>query len=230
MANSSRLVLPRNTAPSRSRLAVTVLSYGGTKLSRMRLPAVVRTPAVQNRSLIASGMPVSGPALPCAKAASAASACASATSGVTVMKRSAGISAAMPSKCAWASSRAENCLAAQPVPGGGDAEVGKAHSTTFGTVKKSPTRSGALASTCSAWPPSVISSSRRRIAIWRARQRLDAVDVHLVQLLDPAEDAVEPGLQRRDLGIAHTDAGELGDTQDGRGVERHGGRKSLATG
>src|SRR5208283_3042349 len=55
MANSSRFALPRNTAPSRSRFAVTVLSYGGTKGARMRLAAVVRTPAVQNRSLMASG-------------------------------------------------------------------------------------------------------------------------------------------------------------------------------
>ena len=30
MANSSMFTLPRNTAPSRSRLALTVLSYGGT--------------------------------------------------------------------------------------------------------------------------------------------------------------------------------------------------------
>ena len=44
MANSSMLALPRNTAPSRSRFAVTVLSYGGTNGDRMRLPAVVRTP------------------------------------------------------------------------------------------------------------------------------------------------------------------------------------------
>ena len=85
IANSSRLALPRNTAPSRSRLAVTVLSYGGTNGSRMRLPAVVRTPSVQNKSLIASGMPASGPAAPRASAASAASARASARSGVTVM-------------------------------------------------------------------------------------------------------------------------------------------------
>ena len=37
----------------------------------MWLPAVVRTPSVQNRSLIASGMPSSGPALPSARRASA---------------------------------------------------------------------------------------------------------------------------------------------------------------
>ena len=85
MANSSMFALPRNTAPSRSRLALTVLSYGGMNGSRMRLPAVVRTPSVQNRSLIASGMPVSGANSPRASAASAASACASARSPVTVM-------------------------------------------------------------------------------------------------------------------------------------------------
>src|SRR5438067_1293159 len=41
IANSSRLAFPSSTAPSRSRLDVMVLSYGGTKGSRMRLPAVV---------------------------------------------------------------------------------------------------------------------------------------------------------------------------------------------
>ena len=115
MANSSRLVLPRNTAPAFSNCAVTVLSYGGTNGSRMRLPAVVRTPWVQNRSLMPSGMPASGPASPAASAASAASACASAASGVGVMNApNAGFSAATASLCAAASSRAENCRACNP--------------------------------------------------------------------------------------------------------------------
>src|SRR6476646_10612255 len=43
IANSSLLVLPSSTAPSRQRLALTVESYGGTKLSRMCEHAVVRT-------------------------------------------------------------------------------------------------------------------------------------------------------------------------------------------
>ena len=84
MANSSMLALPRNTAPSRSRLAVTVLSYGGTNGPRIRLPAVVRTPSVQNRSLIASGMPVSARASPRARAASAARAWSIARAWLTV--------------------------------------------------------------------------------------------------------------------------------------------------
>src|SRR5580704_3758464 len=50
MANSSLLSLPISTAPSRHRFAVTVDSYGGTKLWRMREQAAVRTPAVQNMS------------------------------------------------------------------------------------------------------------------------------------------------------------------------------------
>src|ERR1700727_186873 len=40
MANSSMFALPRNTAPSRSRLAPTVLSYGGMNGSRMRRHAL----------------------------------------------------------------------------------------------------------------------------------------------------------------------------------------------
>ena len=81
----------------------------------MRLPAVVRTPSVQNRSLIASGMPVSGANSPRASAASAASACASARSPVTVMNAfSRGFSASIAARCASVSSRAVNCLARRP--------------------------------------------------------------------------------------------------------------------
>src|SRR6185437_3148291 len=72
MANSSLLVLPSSTAPSRHRLALTVDSYGGTKLPRILLHAVERTPSVQNMSFTASGIPSSGRALPAARRASAA--------------------------------------------------------------------------------------------------------------------------------------------------------------
>ena len=86
MANSSMFALPRKIAPSRNKLPLTVLSYGGINGSRMRLAAVVRTPSVQNRSLIASGIPVSAPPSPAASALSAAAACLRAKSCVTVMK------------------------------------------------------------------------------------------------------------------------------------------------
>src|SRR6185312_6363893 len=46
IANSSLLSLPSITAPSRQRCALTVDSYVGVKLSRIREPAVVRTPSV----------------------------------------------------------------------------------------------------------------------------------------------------------------------------------------
>src|SRR5436190_2372491 len=69
MANSSRLVLPTITAPAFQRLVVTVLSYGGTKPSRMWLPAVVCTPSVQKRSLMASGTPSISPSSPRARRA-----------------------------------------------------------------------------------------------------------------------------------------------------------------
>ena len=65
MANSSRLVLPRHTAPSRlSWWAVTVLSYGGYEVVEdAAAERCVRTPSVQNRSLIATGAPQSGSGL-----------------------------------------------------------------------------------------------------------------------------------------------------------------------
>ena len=43
------------------------------------------------------------------------------------------------------------------------------------------------------------------------RERLDAVGVHLAELLHPAEDIVEFGDKPLELLIAHGDAGELGD-------------------
>src|SRR3569623_1409716 len=86
MANSARLALPSITAPSRHRLAVTVDSYGGTKPFRILLPAVVCTPLVQKRYLIASGMPSSGLRSPLLRLASTALAWSMASSGVSTMK------------------------------------------------------------------------------------------------------------------------------------------------
>src|SRR6185295_11142094 len=82
MANSSMLSLPSISAPSRQRLAVTVLSYVGANSPRMLDAAVVRTPSVQNRSLMPSGAPSSAPPLPDARLASLALAAARARSAV----------------------------------------------------------------------------------------------------------------------------------------------------
>src|SRR6476659_9801514 len=60
IANSSQLVLPTTTAPAACRRSITVASYGGTKVSRMREDAVVQTPRVQMLSLTAMGTPASG--------------------------------------------------------------------------------------------------------------------------------------------------------------------------
>src|SRR5215475_10168920 len=86
IANSSLLSLPRSTAPSRQRLAVTVDSYGGLKPSRICEHAVVRTPSVQNRSLMPSGRPSSEPPSPFASRASEACAISRARSGVSSTK------------------------------------------------------------------------------------------------------------------------------------------------
>src|SRR3954447_13684465 len=77
--------------------------------------AVVNTSLVQNRSLIAIGMPSSGrlPLLP--SRASEAAAIASARSGVSVIKALSGRAAAIAAICACASSRAENSRARSPV-------------------------------------------------------------------------------------------------------------------
>src|SRR6266550_5027363 len=76
IANSSLLSLPSITAPSRQSCEVMVDSYGGTKLPRIFEHAVVRTSLVANRSLMPSGMPVSGPPSPLIILASASRAMA----------------------------------------------------------------------------------------------------------------------------------------------------------
>src|SRR5690606_40717342 len=58
IANSSMFVLPSMTAPASFSRSTTVASYGDTKLSSIREPHEVFTPAVQKMSLCASGTPV----------------------------------------------------------------------------------------------------------------------------------------------------------------------------
>ena len=69
------LVLPSITAPSANSLPETVDSYCGTKPCNIFEPAVVCTPSVQNKSLMPSGIPVSGRAVPLASALCLAVAC-----------------------------------------------------------------------------------------------------------------------------------------------------------
>src|SRR5512147_1616223 len=64
IANSSVLVLPRNTAPNARSRATAVASYGGTKPRKILLPAVAGIPAKQITSLIANGTPSSGVSSP----------------------------------------------------------------------------------------------------------------------------------------------------------------------
>src|SRR5215469_10448972 len=115
IANSSMLVLPSMTAPADFSFATTVASYGATKLSSMREPQVVRTPAVQKRSLCAMGTPVSAPPAPAASARSAARAAASALSAVTEMNAlSAGWLFSMRARNSVTSSTLENRRARKP--------------------------------------------------------------------------------------------------------------------
>src|SRR5947209_2752381 len=59
MANSSRFVLPRITAPADRSRVTTVASYCGRQPSRIRDEHVVGTPLVQMLSLSATGTPAS---------------------------------------------------------------------------------------------------------------------------------------------------------------------------
>src|ERR1700682_950898 len=60
IANSSWLVFPSRLVPAPAKRETTVAVYGGSYPSRMRDPDWLGAPAVQNRSLTASGTPCSG--------------------------------------------------------------------------------------------------------------------------------------------------------------------------
>src|SRR3984957_5793313 len=177
--------------------------------SRMRLPAVVRTPSVQNRSLIASGMPVSGANSPRASAASATSARASAPSPVTVMNAlSRGLSAAIAARCALVSSRAVNCLARslsraavivrsvrfirdlgpQPDPHPSWPDMIRPSLDHLGDVEEVPRplrRIGQHLLGIAAIGHHVLAHLQRHLS--GTGQRLDAVHIHLIELLDPPQ-------------------------------------------
>ena len=84
IANSSQLVLPSSTAPSAFRRSHGVQSNGGTYVSRIFEPQVVRTPRVESTSFSASGMPAAAGASPAAMRSSTARACDRARSSVGV--------------------------------------------------------------------------------------------------------------------------------------------------
>ena len=74
IANSSVLVLPKQTAPAFHKRSVVVASNFGTKFDKIRDAAVVRMSFVQNISLMATGTPSSLPTKPLALRSSDASA------------------------------------------------------------------------------------------------------------------------------------------------------------
>ncbi len=177
----------------------------------MRLPAVVRTPAVQNRSLIASGMPVSGPRLATRQRRIGRLGLAQrrvrrdGDEGVqSRVQRRDRVEMRLRQlhgrKSFARASAARAC---------GDRKI-EHHSTTFGTAKKSPARSGALARIASGDVAVGHHVLAQRSAICAPPvSGCDAVHIHLVQLLDPAEDAVQFGLQPRDFGRRRRGCGRV---------------------
>ena len=63
MANWSVLTFPNMTVPASFNCCVTVDSYGGTKCDKILEAAVVRTPFVQYKSLLAIGIPSNRPSV-----------------------------------------------------------------------------------------------------------------------------------------------------------------------
>ena len=87
IANSSRFVLPTNTAPAAKSLSTTVALYGGFQPSRIFDEHVVGMPRVHMLSLSAMGTPASGPTFsPRAMRASRSAARSRASALVTKLK------------------------------------------------------------------------------------------------------------------------------------------------
>ncbi len=107
--NSGVVVFPTTIAPARFSRATESASSSGTWSLKIRLPQVVRMPAVGTRSFTAIGTPCKGPsAFPRITACSAARAAASACSSATVMNAlSTGCAAWMRSSVARISSTGE---------------------------------------------------------------------------------------------------------------------------
>src|SRR5262249_48222731 len=110
-------VLPNSTAPAAANRSITCASYGLTKFASILEPQLVRIPRVQKMSLWAIGIPVSGPAWPCARFASAARASARLRSRSIVMKAlSEPFSAAARARNTSVSSTLEMRFAARAKP------------------------------------------------------------------------------------------------------------------
>ena len=164
---------------------------------------MVRTPAVQNRSLIASGMPSSGAVVAGRERLVGAPRPRARLLGgdgeVGVQPRVEPLDRVQMRGGQLARQRRPS---AQRRRGAcGRREIGQHHSTTFGTAKNAP---GAVGRVGQHLRPGCRHRSRRPRAsaapcCAAAGQRLDALDVDLVQLLDPAEDAVQLGLQPGDV-------------------------------
>ena len=106
--------------------------------------------------------------------------------------------------------------------GAARAERERDHSTTFGTTKKSPSRSGALATMIArhaAFGDDVV--ALLHLHRHDRRHRLDVADIDLVQLLDEAEDRIQLALQRIELIVADGDPRKSRDALDGISVDGH---------
>src|SRR5215469_10475130 len=229
IANSSMLVLPSMTAPADFSFATTVASYGATKLSSMREPQVVRTPAVQKRSLCAIGTPVSAPPAPAANAWSAARAAASATSAVTEMKAlSAGWLRSMRASNSVTSSTLEKRRARRPAascvsvvlcssltrPSLDDLRHEIQSGRHLGRVLLVVLVAVALGHHV---PPQPLCEPRQRM-----RHRHDIRGLDAFQGADEVEDARQAVLVDGNFGCSELEARQLGDACDLLACESHG--------
>ena len=223
MANSSMLVLPRITRPAARSLVTMVASYGGRQPSRIFDPHVVGMPRVARTSFSASGTPASGPSgIPAARAASTASAAASAPSVSTCRNAwTAPSTAAIRSRCACATSRAE--LSPELISPA--SVVASARVRSLRADIRPPRPGSAVPGSAGPRPrapPTSGGSQPRDDDVGaedvrqrkRVRCRRDVVTGNFADLGDQTDDLVELRCEVVDFGVGEVDPGQLGEVTE----------------
>src|SRR5215510_10327455 len=187
-------------------------------------PAVVSTPSVQNRSLMASGMPSSRPPSALARRASEALAISKARSGVSVMKALRPRAASTARTCASVSSFDENCFLARLSSAPAMVRSVRA-AILLDHLRHHEEAVGGLRAVGEDLVAAVavgdLVLAARQGHADGARHRLHLAGVDLLQLLDPMQDAVELLGHGVELALRHLDAGERGNMGDRGAIQRH---------
>src|SRR5947208_1023876 len=188
----------------------------------MRLPQVVRMPAVVNTSLTATGTPARGPRLsPCRRFSSIFAACSRAASAATCRKAcTLPSTAAIRSRWAWVTSVADTSLRSSAADS--SAAVIRVSSMVSLVLSQDPRHlepllldggrlaEGFLRGQAGGWLVVAVHVGQAG----RVRRRRDAVGGGLLDLRDGRDDLIQLGRQMVEFGVAERDPGQPRQVRD----------------